>query len=119
MKIKPFTISITTLVLSMLACNLGKIAPSDSPTFDPNSEVTESTPAPVNEAADPPVSAGVCDNPYLPIIQGATWNYNLTGPSPDTYIHSILSLEADGFTEQDVFGSGVTRQDNGNARTET
>ncbi len=118
MRIKPFTISIAALIVSMLACNLGKVAPSDSPGDDQNSAVTESTPAPVNEAANPPV-AGACENPYMPVIVGATWNYNLTGPSPDTYIHSILSVEANGFTEQDVFGSGVTRQgqwecDNGN-----
>ena len=110
MRIKPFTILIATLVLSMLACNLGSAAPTDAPSDDPNSGGTESTPAPVNEAANPPVSAGACDNPYMPVIVGATWNYNLTGPTPDTYVHSILSVEADGFTEQDVFGSGVTRQ---------
>ncbi len=110
MRIKPFTILIATLVLSMLACNLGSTAPADAPSDNPNSAGTESTPAPVNEAANPPVSAGACDNPYMPVIVGATWNYNLTGPSPDTYIHSILSVEADGFTEQDVFGNGVTRQ---------
>lgn len=110
MRIKPFTISIATLVLSMLACNLGSAAPTDAPSDDPNSGGTESTPAPVNEAANPPVSAGACDNPYMPVIVGATWNYNLTGPTPDTYVHSILSVEADGFTEQDVFTSGTTRQ---------
>lgn len=109
MKTKALAISITTLVLSMLACNLGVAAPSDSPSDDPNSGGTESTPAPVNEAEAPPVSTGICDNPYMPVIVGATWNYNIIGPTPDTYIHSILSLEADGFTEQDVFASGVTR----------
>lgn len=110
MKIKTYVISIATLVLAMLACNLGSPAPADTtPSEAPSSGGTESTPAPVNEAAAPP-SVGACDNPYMPVILGATWNYSINGPVPDTYVHSILSIEADGFSEQDVFGTGVTRQ---------
>jgi hypothetical protein len=109
MKTKALIISITTLILSMLACNLGSPAPSDSPSGDPNSGGTESTPAPVNEAEVPPASAGICENPYMPVIVGASWDYTITSSTPDTYTHSILSIEADGFTEQDVFASGVTR----------
>lgn len=109
MKTKSYTISIATLVLAMLACNLGSAAPSESPSDDPNSKITESTPVPVTEAAVP-ASAGACDNPYMPVILGGTWSYNIDGPVPDTYVHTILSVEADGFTEQDIFESGVTRQ---------
>lgn len=110
MKTKPFAISITMLVIAMLACSLGSPAPADAPSDNPNSAGTESTPAPVNEATIPPAAPNACDNPYMPIVVGATWNYNLNGPTSDTYVHSILSIEADGFTEQDVFAVGVTRQ---------
>ena len=43
-------------------------------------------------------------------MQGATWDYKITGPVSDTFTHTILSVESDGFTEQDQFGTGVTRQ---------
>jgi hypothetical protein len=46
----------------------------------------------------------------MPVVVGATWNYKLTGPLPDTFTHSVLSVEANSFTEQDVFNAGVTRQ---------
>jgi hypothetical protein len=66
-----------------------------------------------------PAASNACDNPYQPVVVGATWDYKLTGPLADTFTHTILSVESDGFTEQDTFASGVTRQgkwqcDNGN-----
>lgn len=33
----------------------------------------------------------------------------MTGGVADTFVHSIVSIEADRFTEQDVFGTGITR----------
>lgn len=97
------------VLASMLACNLGAGAPADNK-GNTSSTVTEAPlPAPTDAA---PAAPNACDNPYMPIISGATWNYNLSGPVPDTYVHSILSVEADGFTEQDVFTTGVTRQGN-------
>jgi len=96
------------LLLSILACNLGT---SQDP-FEPipptvsqgltESALTAETPA--NNAG------GACSNPYMPVIAGATWNYKLTGPVPDTFTKSIISIEASSFTDQDAFGSGVTRQ---------
>lgn len=34
----------------------------------------------------------------------------MTGGFADTYVHSIVSIEASSFTDQDVFGTGITRQ---------
>ena len=102
MKTKSYIISIATLVLAMLACNLGSAAPTDAPSDDSNSAETEATPAPVIVAP----SVGACDNPYMPIVLGGTWSYSIDGPVPDTYVHTILAVEADGFTEQDIFESG-------------
>ena len=102
-----------TLLLSMLACNIGR---SPDP-FEPipptvSHGLTESALTPEVPATEAPANliAGVCANPYSPVIVGATWNYKIIGPISDTYTHSILSVEENGFTEQDVFGTGVTRQ---------
>ena len=110
-----YLIAGSVLVLSILACNLGKV-PIPSGTTSPEVSPNESTPAientPVTEAPtdNQSGSSGACTNPYLPVITGATWNYKLTGPIPDTFTRSIISVEAGGFTDQDVFGTGVTRQ---------
>jgi len=104
------------LVLFVSACGSGNAAnptPEESP--DMSAPTAESTAIPATETATtipttPPESAGACENPYSPVIEGATWNYNLTGPIPDTFTHTVLSVESDGFTEQDQFGTGVTRQ---------
>ncbi len=107
------------LVVSISACNLGSPAPATDndvnatetaqEELSPTSAATEdsATEAPATVA---PASADACDNPYLPVVEGATWNYKLTGPVPDTYTHTIISVESDGFTEQDEFTTGVTRQ---------
>lgn len=112
MKLKPLSFFFASIVLlaSMLACNLGVPAPTDSDAAQ-TPETGNPQTGPVTEAATENVPAvSACDNPYLPIIAGATWNYNLTGPENDTFTRSILAVNADGFTEQDVFGVGVTRE---------
>ena len=97
--------AIGLLILSMLACGLGAF-PAPDATAVPPLVATVAAPA----AVVPPASSGACANVYLPIKTGATWNYKLTGPVPDTFTRSILSTEAGGFTDQDVFGTGATRQ---------
>ena len=107
-----------TLILSVSACNLGNAATltpdaGQTPTAEGGSNPTSSaTEAVATEAATtiPSTSSGGCDNLYLPVVEGATWEYKLTGPVADTYTHTILSVQSDGFTEQDQFDSGVTRQ---------
>ena len=97
------SIAIAMLVVSALACNLGASTPEgdgSQPTQD-NSTTNGS-------------SSAACGNPYLPVVQGATWTYNLTGSSSDTFTRSIISVGENNFTDQDVFGSGVTRQGNWN-----
>jgi hypothetical protein len=103
------------IVLTMAACSPAPQATSpatqppqatlDVPT--PTAEFQAPTEAPTNV---PEPSAHACNNPYLPIVVGATWKYKLTGPLPDTFTHSILSVEDSSFVEQDVFDTGVTRQ---------
>jgi hypothetical protein len=102
-------IAMAVLVLFMMACNVQ----NPSSTQPPETNVNEPTSVPTATEAPteaPVETASACDNPYLPVIVGATWNYKLTGPIPDTYTHSVVSVESNSFTEQDVFGVGVTRQ---------
>ena len=96
------------LALSMLACGLGAF-PAPAVTASPleATTVVPATGAPVLEAPD---ASGACSNPYLPIKTGASWTYKLTGPIPDTFTRSIISTEAGGFSDQDVFGTGATRK---------
>lgn len=111
MKIKNLSaiLSAGMIGLSMLACNIGKQAPESAPPPSQPTDVPAAIEAPTESAA-PAGGTSACTNPYLPIVQGATWNYKLTGSLPDTYTRSIVSIEAGGFTDQDVFGTGVTRQ---------
>ncbi len=101
------------LLLSILACNMGK---SPDP-FEPipptvSQGLTEAALTPDAPATEAPanVNPGACANPYLPVVVGATWNYKLSGPTPDTFTRSIIAADTSSFTDQDVFGSGVIRQ---------
>jgi len=103
------------LALSMLACNLGN-SPAPAVPLPPQ-DSTSATEAPADNSSTS--SSGVCDNPYMPIVTGVSWSYKLTGPVPDTFTRSITAVEAGGFADLEVFGSGITRQskwtcDNGN-----
>jgi hypothetical protein len=112
--IRPILASVV-VVFSMLACNFGqKAAPTATPS--PEEAVTEAVstaaPAATEAATTAPteMATTACENAYLPPIVGAKWNYKISGPTPDTYTHTVLAVDSDSFTEQDVFGVGVTRQ---------
>jgi hypothetical protein len=118
---KSFTLMAgSALVLSMLACNLGKV-PADNPGAVPAQQDSnnQATQAPAN---NPPAASpgGACSNPYLPVVAGAVWNYKMTGAVADNFTRSIVSVDAGSFTDQDIFSQGsITRQgkwncDNGN-----
>jgi hypothetical protein len=94
------------LAASILACNLGNTS-SPSVTDVPTGAPPLISESPTTESI---AGTGACSNPYQPIVAGATWNYNLTADIPDTYTHSILTVTETGFVEQDIFGTGVTRQ---------
>ena len=64
------------------------------------------TPAP---APTPTPTRTACTNPLFPVVNGAKWTYSLSGISSGTFTHSIIAVRPDGFTDQDVFNSGVTR----------
>jgi hypothetical protein len=91
------------LGLSVLACNIGKGSTPEANSSDPN-QVATLAPADNTDLSDS------CANLLLPIRVGATWTYNLSSSISDTFTRSIVSADSSGFTDQDVFGTGVTRQ---------
>jgi hypothetical protein len=90
------------LTLSILACSLGAPAPSADEPDSPSPDA-----ASLDDSS--PVTSSACDNPLHPVAAGASWTYTLSGFSNDTFVRSIIAVDAAGFTDQDVFASGVTR----------
>jgi len=90
-------IIVVALLPALAACNLpaqaGRSAGASLPT-----------------ATEPvPQVFGHCRNPLQPVIQGAEWTYAMSGISTGTFTRSITAVRQDGFTDRDVFDSGVTR----------
>jgi hypothetical protein len=58
--------------------------------------------------AEPP---SLCSNEYYPVVEGASWTYNVTGaPTGDyTFTDTITEVRADGFTLTSSFPDGLTR----------
>ena len=111
-----FLIASNIVLLSLMACSpsAAEVSTATQPAVaTPNSATSTDGPQPTAAPTETPAAAPAahaCDNPYLPIVQGATWEYKLTGPISDTFTHTILSVDEDSFVEQDVFATGVTRQ---------
>ncbi|GAB4488028.1 MAG: hypothetical protein Fur0016_04920 [Anaerolineales bacterium] len=118
---KPVSLALSLLALAALACSLGAPAAPAAPTL-PEAAVQSPTQAPAQPAApateaaatpseqsSPAPSAGQCQNLYYPVVQGATWQYQLSGTSSGTFTRSIINVRADGFDDQDVFSAGTTR----------
>lgn len=55
---------------------------------------------------------GQCQNLYYPVVQDASWQYQLSGVTSDTFTRVIPAVRADGFTDQDTFGTGTIRTAN-------
>ncbi|HXF84582.1 MAG TPA: hypothetical protein VNK49_04265 [Anaerolineales bacterium] len=111
-------LNILLVVASLTAASLSCSLPSSGIQPNANPESTENAPAnelppgaPTESISQPPATApsGHCDNPLLPVKIGATWNYKLSGPYPDTFTRTIVSIEESSFTDQDTFGSGTVR----------
>jgi hypothetical protein len=91
------------LVLSALACNFSAGAPAADQPPPPGDAIPDAS------SASGPGAPGGCANPLYPVAVGVTWTYALSGMSSDTFVRTIVAVDADGFTDQDVFSSGVTR----------
>jgi hypothetical protein len=115
------TLALAVLVLASLACSLGNVPPSQAgqPTLAaPTNPAVEPAPASATEAPLPAATTPVepapalsqCSNPYYPIAEGASWEYQLTGMSSGTFVRSMPNVRDAGFDDQDVFSAGTTRQ---------
>lgn len=105
---KRFSIVLSVLILASLACSLtGAGTPTSMPVdgIAPTSEIAST---PTAEASPTPAPTD-CFNAYYPVKTGATWTYQMSGTSADTFTHSIVSASDKEFTDQDTFGSGTTR----------
>jgi hypothetical protein len=95
---RPFlTVIAFALVTALAACNLPSQAglPDGAPLATPSQPV--------------PQTLGQCKNPLHPVIKGAAWTYSLSGITSGTFTRTITAIREDGFTDQDVYDSGVTR----------
>ncbi len=118
---KKVFLALTLLVLASLACSLGNASPSapppaaaSVPSTNPTVEPAPATPADSAPTAAPSAApsaapaAGPCAHLYYPVKPGASWQYQLSGPSSGTFTRSIVSLNENGFEVQDVFSAGTT-----------
>lgn len=99
-----------SLLLAMLACAVP--GTQEAPAADDQSAPGQESPAEDSAAVEGPQSdpAGACDNPLLPVKVGAEWTFNMTSSEGNhTFTRSILSVDAAGFSEQDVYSSGTIR----------
>lgn len=77
-------------------------APTEAPTAAPTA-----TPQPTTEDASQAV--GACAHRYLPVAQGASWEYRISGSSNSTFTRVIADVRPDGFDDYDTFEVGATR----------
>jgi hypothetical protein len=138
MKMKIVRLALSTVILLLAACSSGRgptagvsatpaveppVGPTVTPTREapagnaapPTAEPTAGpspTPAPAATPAppEPAPAAGPCQNPYYPVVTGASWEYQISGTSSDTFVRSITNVRENGFDDQDVFSAGVTRR---------
>ncbi|HRQ23620.1 MAG TPA: hypothetical protein PLF42_09375 [Anaerolineales bacterium] len=106
-------ISIAVAMIALLFANMACInqAEADSTSQLPNviQPTQEIEAAEIPAQAEPP-PPGECDNEYMPVRAGAAWNYRLTGAVTDTFTRSIVTVNENGFTEEDTFSNGAKRE---------
>jgi hypothetical protein len=138
MKMKIVRLALSAVILLLAACSSGRgptagvsatpaVEPPVGPTVTPTGEAPAGnaapptaeptagpspTPAPAATPAppEPAPAAGPCQNPYYPVVAGASWEYQISGTSSDTFVRSITNVRENGFDDQDVFSAGVTRR---------
>lgn len=103
---KSILLAAAALLFATTACIFDEGTQEASVTVPQIAEATQELPA-VEQPTPTPVSE--CFNEYMPVREGAVWNYNLTGTATDTFSRRIVIVNERNFTEQDAFTSGVVR----------
>jgi len=113
------------LILASLACSLGGEIPAQGgqtpyqsgeptqqvpPAASPTAESPAAIAPPTATTAPAEPAASQCQNPYFPVVEGASWEYQLSGMSTGTFVRSIPQVRENGFDDQDIFSAGTTRQ---------
>jgi len=98
---------ITVLILSALACNIPGGSLPATPPVVPGS--TESVSLPPTATSSGSSGDGACDNSLYPVAVGVSWTYSTSSTVTGNFTRSITAVNADGFTDQDVFTGGITR----------
>ena len=84
-----------------------KPAPTEAPTVAPTpTEAAAPTDTPEPTATTEPTRApaaasgmsGDCSNPFFPVVEGASWTYDMTGTGASTYTRTITEVRDNGFT---------------------
>jgi len=107
----PIVLATSALLTGLLSCSLagqGTQAPTEPPTGRPQAPTQE----PTSEATTGETAAsGDCDNPLYPVVGGATWQYVGANSNSGSFsfVHTFVEIHSDGFTEQDVWDSGLVR----------
>lgn len=92
--------SIFALALLLAACG------GASPTPEDGGEEPAATAVPTEAAS------GLCDSPYFPVVEGATWSYAGTGLSgPYNYTTTINAVTESGFTLTHTFSDLTATQE--------
>lgn len=107
-------VSSLVIVLSLAACSAGSVPSPTTPESTPSPVVPTGTPTlePTAETAIP--DTGLCANPLMPVVNGATWTYTGSSNQDGTYRYQdvITEVREDGFTITSLYNDsqGYTQQ---------
>jgi hypothetical protein len=96
---------LSTLALVLAACQTAQQPPQQ--------DEQTNNPSPTNQAPNVQASGDLCDNQYMPAVEGATWSYNAhTDQGDTTQVDTITDVGTDGFlvetTRSDGFNYVIT-----------
>ena len=102
------------VLVGLLACTPGgpgTVVPTEPPTDSPQGPSQQPTQAQTQEPTSTPATSGDCYNPLYPVVGGATWQYGGANSNSGSFsfTHTYVEIHSDGFTEQDVWDSGLAR----------
>jgi len=100
----------SALMLTAQGCGAGA-TPIPTAAVATQRPVSSAAPTATETATATPFISVACQNPLYPIVEGATWQYvghdSINGDF--TFDRTFSEIHADGFTEQDLWSSGLTR----------
>jgi hypothetical protein len=106
------SLAAAAILLGSLACESSSISTATAAPTLAATTAAPTEPATITEAPTAaPVSSEACQNPFYPVIEGASWEYAGTWSihGPLSLTRSIAEVHADGFSDQDVWSTGLTR----------